>query len=324
MKPPIDSCARLLIAALIGLFGAALFAADQVGKEIIRGSDRFEFVYRVKLPELSNRGRLWLPLAKSDSYQTVEAEDISAAEKWLEVRDRDHGNRVLFLAPTPADSGTVVEIRYRVARKEKSAYTSAEGDPARFLKTERLVPTNHLFASIAEEVTRGKTGALRRGRALYDHVLRRMKYDKSGTGWGRGDALWACEAGRGNCSDFHAYFIALARSVGIPARFAIGLIIPADQEEGQVPGYHCWAEFFAEGKWVPVDISEAWKTPALADYYFGHHPANRFELSAGRDLFIEPAPASSPVNFLVYPLLEVDGRTMATENQFRFRRLRQK
>jgi len=36
MKPPIGSRARLLIAALITLFGAALFAADLAGKQIIR------------------------------------------------------------------------------------------------------------------------------------------------------------------------------------------------------------------------------------------------------------------------------------------------
>jgi len=52
-----------------------------------------------------------------------------------------------------------------------------------------------------------------------------MRYDKSGIGWGRGDAVYACDAKTGNCSDFHSYFIALARSIGIPARFAIGATI---------------------------------------------------------------------------------------------------
>src|SRR5256884_8909014 len=184
MKASICSRAGLLIAALISQFGAALFAADQAGKEIIRGSDRFEFVYRVKLPELSSSGRLWLPLVKSDSYQTVEAEDISAAEKWLEVRDRDHSNRVLFLSPTPADSGTPVEIKYRAARKEKSAYTSAEGDPARFLKTERLAPPNHLVASTAEERTRATSGRPGGPRAPYDHGRLRGRYDTNGMGRG--------------------------------------------------------------------------------------------------------------------------------------------
>jgi hypothetical protein len=48
---------------------------------------------------------------------------------------------------------------------------------------------------------------------------------------------------------------------------------------------------------VPVDISEAWKNPRLAGYYFGHNPANRFELTKGRDLIVDPAPASGPINF---------------------------
>jgi transglutaminase-like putative cysteine protease len=150
-----------------------------------------------------------------------------------------------------------------------------------------------------------------------------MKYDKSGTGWGRGDAVYACDARAGNCSDFHAYFIALARSIGIPARFAIGVTIPANKDEGTIEGYHCWAEFLADGKWIPVDISEASKHPELAEYYFGHHPANRFELSVGRDLIVHPAPISSPINFLIYPVLEVDGKVVKAQTQFTFRRLHQ-
>ena len=117
-----------------------------------------------------------------------------------------------------------------------------------------------------------------------------------------------CDARSGNCSDFHAYFIALARSVGIPARFAIGAAIPSERNDGGIDGYHCWAEFFAEGKWVPVDISEADKNSSLADYYFGHQPANRFELSKGRDLVVDPEPASGPINLLAYPVLEVNGK----------------
>jgi transglutaminase-like putative cysteine protease len=163
---------------------------------------------------------------------------------------------------------------------------------------------------------------LERGRALYLHTLERMKYDKAGDGWGRGDAMRACDARTGNCTDFHAYFIALCRAGGIPARFAIGFTIPADSDSGVIGGYHCWAEFHADGRWVPVDISEADKYPELADYYFGHHPANRFEVSVGRDLVVDPMAASSPLNFLVYPHLESQGEPRSTRNEFQFRRLK--
>ena len=102
---------------------------------------------------------------------------------------------------------------------------------------------------------------------------------------------------------------------------AIGATIPADKNEGAIEGYHCWAEFFADERWVPVDISEAWKNPKLASYYFGHNPANRFELTKGRDLVVDPAPASGPINFLAYPLLEMNGEIVKPETTFTFRRI---
>ena len=150
----------------------------------------------------------------------------------------------------------------------------------------------------------------------------KLRYAKYGSGWGRGDALYACDARSGNCSDFHAYFIALARAIGIPARFAIGAAIPSERDDGGIDGYHCWAEFFAEGKWVPVDISEANKNSSLSDYYFGQHPANRFELSKGRDLTVEPGHASGSINFLAYPVMEIAGKPMKVHTEFLFRRPR--
>jgi len=312
---------RSLIVPALVFFGAlASPAADKPG--IVKGSDEFEFVYRVKLPEIKGDARLWIPLAKTDAFQTVTQEEVTIPIKWEKVQDRDYGNDICMVHPQPGDSGKTIELRYLVVRKEKAAYPSRGEDPSRFLRPEKLVPLNETFKTLAEQATAGKKDDVDRAKALYDHVLGRMRYDKTGAGWGRGDAIYACDAKTGNCSDFHAYFIALSRSVGIPARFAIGATIPADKNEGAIEGYHCWAEFFADGRWVPVDISEAWKNPQLADYYFGHHPANRFELTKGRDLIVDPAPATGPINFLAYPLLEMDGKPVKPETSFAFRRTR--
>ena len=163
-------------------------------------------------------------------------------------------------------------------------------------------------------------GDLMRARALYDHVVDNMLYQKCGDGWGEGNAMRACDALSGNCTDYHAYFIGLARSIGIPARFAIGAAIPSERDDGGTDGYHCWAEFYAEGKWWPVDISEGDKFSALSMYYFGHHPANRIEFTRGRDLALDPGPAAGPINFLAYPYLEVQGRPQRVSTLFLFRR----
>ena len=311
---------RFLIASIIFLAGAlAMHAAGEPG--IIKGSDQFEFVYRVRLPEIKGEARVWMPLAKTDAFQTVTAEELSIPIKWEKVQDRDYGNDICLLNLQTEDSGKIIELRYRVLRKEKTAYATTDLNVGRYLRPETLVPVSQTFKAIAEQATLGKTSDLERAKALYDHVLGRMRYDKSGIAWGRGDAVFACDARTGNCTDFQAYFIALARSIGIPARFAIGATIPAEKNEGIIEGYHCWAEFFAEGRWVPVDISEAWKNPKLAHYYFGHNPANRFELTKGRDLVVDPEPASGPINFLVYPLLEMGGKIVKAETTFTFRRI---
>jgi transglutaminase-like putative cysteine protease len=288
---------------------------------IVKSADQFEFVYRVKLPEITGEARLWIPLAKTDAFQTVTVEELNIPMKWEKVQDRDYGNDICVLYPQSTDSGKTIEVRYRVVRREKAAYPASDTEAGCFLRPETLVPINETFRTLAQKAAAGKTDDLERAKAIYDHVIGRMRYDKSGTGWGRGDAVYACDARTGNCTDFHAYFIALSRSIGIPARFAIGATIPADKNEGTIDGYHCWAEFLADGRWVPVDISEAWKNPKLADYYFGHNPANRFELTKGRNLVVDPEPASGPINFLVYPLLEMNGEVTKPETTFMFRRI---
>jgi transglutaminase-like putative cysteine protease len=286
----------------------------------ITGRDVFEFWYKAMLPELSGPARMWIPLPTTDAFQTVELKSIDAPGRREVLHEQKHGNRVLFLELSPTDSGKTVALRFNVQRQEKGVYAAPLPDPERYLAPERLVPENETFRRIAAEVVEGKEGDLVRARALYDHVIARMRYAKFGAGWGKGDAVHACDAGTGNCTDFHSYFIALSRSVGIPARFAIGAAIPSARDDGGVDGYHCWAEFYTDGRWWPVDISEGDKCASLDTYYFGHHPANRLEFSRGRDLVVEPGPTSGPINFLAYPVLEVGDTTVKAKVEFSFKR----
>jgi transglutaminase-like putative cysteine protease len=294
--------------------------ASQCLLGVVTGSDEFEFFYRATLPRITAAARVWVPLPTTDAFQTVTVQSIHAPGRQRVLSEREHGNRILLLDLAPADSGKPVEIRYQVRRIEKAAYAAEPPGGGEYLVPERLVPATEDFRKTAEQVVAGKKGDLVRARALYDHVIDHMRYMKYGSGWGQGDAVYACKAGSGNCTDFHSYFIALARAVGIPARFTIGAAIPSERNEGGIDGYHCWAEFYADGKWWPVDISEADKYSNLATYYFGHHPANRFEMTRGRDLVVDPLPASGPINFLAYPVLEVDGRVVKAKVEFSFKR----
>jgi len=200
-------------------------------------------------------------------------------------------------------------LTFGIARPRLADVQLKDRDRKEYLQPDRLVPVTGLPAELAVKVTEGKNSPLDKARAIYDYVFTTMRYDKTGTGWGHGDVLYACDAKKGNCTDFHSLFIAMARSQGIPARFEIGFPLPPARHSAEIAGYHCWAEFFEpKNGWVPMDISEAWKHQEKRDYFFGAHDVNRVQFSMGRDLRLSPTQDGAPLNYFVYPYVEVSGK----------------
>jgi len=134
-------------------------------------------------------------------------------------------------------------VTFDCARKEHlapaptGAASLSDADLSRWLKPDRMVPLDDTIRKWAREVVTaaGAHTDLEMARAIYNHVVATVKYDKTGKGWGRGDIYYACDARRGNCTDFHAIFIGYARAMGIPARFSIGFPIPSERAHGAMP-----------------------------------------------------------------------------------------
>src|SRR5205823_14377048 len=127
---------------------------------------------------------------------------------------------------------------------------TADSDPEKlafYLKPDSKVPVDGKPLELIKDKT-VPDDQLAAARVLYDVVNGHMRYSKEGTGWGQGDAVWACDSRRGNCTDFHSLFISLARSQNIPARFEIGFSLPAARGRGDITGYHCWAKFKPRGR----------------------------------------------------------------------------
>lgn len=293
-------------------------SSDLLG--VIEGDDRFEFRYEVTLPEMKQPARMWIPVPRTDRFQTVNLLSVETPVQHRMLEEEANGNTIMYLELSPEQSGKKVLLTYDVHRQEKMPYMENSA-PEKYLDASLLMPVSDRFRTLADSIIGNKRhdGTLMQARALYDYIIDNMRYMKWGE-YGKGDAVYACDALTGNCTEFHSLFIALARSAGIPSRFAIGASVPSERDEGGIDGYHCWAEFYSEGKWWPVDISEANKYTALATYYFGRHPANRIEFSRGRDLRPEPGPRSGPINFLAYPVMEVAGRPVLVETFFSFSR----
>lgn len=263
--------------------------------------------------------RVWFPMAHTDRFQQVKLIDVHGDLPIERTTESEYGNRIFYAHAQHADKPEYVfEAQYDVVRYERRGFDDASAEQhqaasrqqlARFLRADALVPVSGVPAKLAVDQTRGKSDKLDKARAIYDYVFRTMRYDKSGTGWGRGDTLWACDAKRGNCTDFHSLFASMARSQGIPTRFEIGLPLPTDKHDSEIPGYHCWSDFYIAGKgWIPVDISEAWKHQEKKDYFFGSHDVNRVQFSVGRDITLSPKQAGAPLNYFIYPYVEVNGK----------------
>jgi transglutaminase-like putative cysteine protease len=289
-------------------------------------SREFLFTYAATVEGLKpgQTARIWLPVPPSNSEQEASIVTSKLPAKGQHATEPRFGNSILSVEARAGADGTIpVSVTYRVKRKEvignlqSTRVTAAEREL--FLKPDAKVPVGGKPAAILLKGKELPSDGLKLGKLLYDIVNDHMQYSKKGTEWGQGDAVWACDSKYGNCSDFHSLFISLARTEQLPAKFEIGFPLPEKHGKGTIGGYHCWAKFTPDGKtWIPVDISAAnqlrAKDPKMVEYYFGNLTEDRVTFSVGRDLTLVPPQAGPPLNFFIYPYVEVEGRPYPSEN----------
>lgn len=265
------------------------------------------------IPDGVKELKVWIPLPATRGAQTITNVTIDSPYAFTRHTEPEFGNEYAFATiPNPPAGDLAVKVRFTGARREESAVqpfetVASRSERDRALRADRLVTLSPRVRKLADEVTAGKTTPMGQARAIYDHLLSTMTYDKTAPGWGKGDTERACDVRKGNCTDFHSLFISLARAKGIPARFVIGF--PLTAADGNVKGYHCWAEFYVDGKgWIPVDASDASKStdPAIRAYLFGNLDPNRVQFTVGRDLKLTPK-TTEPLNYFIYPHVEGDG-----------------
>ncbi|HLY36788.1 MAG TPA: transglutaminase-like domain-containing protein [Candidatus Binatia bacterium] len=320
-----------LVSLVLILLAATSARADTIPPTALGARTlRFTYETHVTPPDGAHDVEVWLPLPREDDQRVLDVRLTGTAPATV-VRLFPSGDQAAYLriaAPhgpvTLAATATVARREVRVDATGRDA-TTAQIDPAIFaaeLAPNGAVQINDEVRAIARRETRGKKTVSAQARALYDWVYDHMQYDKSVPGYGLGDIPYCLKVGKGNCTDFHTLFIALARSSGIPARWNMGFPVaygPPATGEQAVPGYHCWAEFYAPGAgWVPVDISEARKHPELKDYFFGGLSGNRVLFTRARDFLLEPDGTGQRRNYLIYPVARADGADVKADWTFRY------
>jgi transglutaminase-like putative cysteine protease len=313
------SAAAMLLAVS---FASFTLAAPAVPASVPTRSLEMSTITHVPaMPKGSHELRIWIPLPYTgpDAYQKVSGLKVESPVPYRIEREPVFGDRYAYvvLKSSQAEKPIDIRISFHVERFEhRVSLTPSNPAPAvprmeltRYLQPDKLIPLNGEIGQLSAQETKGAHGAIAKAQKIYNYILATMHYDHAGTGWGRGDAVWACNSKHGNCTDFHSLFIGMARAAGVPARFQIGLPLPPNAHSGKISGYHCWAEFYAKGiGWVPIDAAKASQEPAKAKYFFGAIDTDRVMFSMGRDIQLVPAQKGQPVNYFVFPYAELDGK----------------
>ncbi|NQV42297.1 MAG: transglutaminase domain-containing protein [Candidatus Marinimicrobia bacterium] len=288
---------------------------------------QFFFTYSVQVHPTNEVLEIFLPVAQSNAQQTILNIEIESDIAGEFGQEAVYGNK-FWRAHLPEGTPDTLDIRliYQVSRLTNSTEyrenldipVLTDVEKELFLNANSRVPVSgELVDSIRADLPPAETMSLDKARAIYDYVVGNMEYKKVGTGWGNGDTYWACSEKYGNCTDFHALFISLARVEQIPSRFEIGFPIPIDRDSGVVDGYHCWVNFYLpESGWFPVDASEAKKNLSQKDFLFGNQPADRIQFTIGRDLELGEGHNSGPLNYFIYPHIEQNGKIYSGFTRF--------
>ncbi|UCD14559.1 MAG: transglutaminase domain-containing protein [Thermoplasmatales archaeon] len=301
-------------------------STEDVIPKVKHGKMTFDVTIRTN--ETATTVRLWLPYPVSNDYQKIENVTINGSYNYSGIhRDADYGTMILYAEWYRPYEYPQMTFSYDVSRTEIIMKNFTEEGPLpvdvdEFLLPTNLGPTTGEVKDHADQITEGKTTILGKATAIYDYLVEHGERDPNLSFCGDGDVCELLQNLRGKCVDFSSVFVALSRSVGVPAREILGTRIAKD---GDITGaYHCRAEFYLPGYgWIPVDPSDVAKlmlkenlelndpkVMEARDYYFGAQTETYIDLSTGRDVILNPEQETGPLNYFMYPYAEVEGEPL--------------
>jgi len=293
---------------------------------------RVEVSFKINLraPENSKDVKLWIPFPVSDDNQIIGDVMINGNYSYQGIyKEREFGNSILYAEWKSPMNNRTLTYTFNVRRKELVRKGFSGNEPLfnkkEFVKISHatsLSPTSGKVKETAENITRDKKTILAKARAIYDWIVDNMYRDPKIKGCGTGEVERLLESLGGKCGDIHSVYVALARSVGVPAREIFGIRIPNGKEGDMTKAQHCWAEFYLPGYgWVPIDPSDVRKImlekklklgeeKAYREYYFGAVDASRIAYGIGRDLVLNPPQKDGKLNYFMYPYAEAHGKAV--------------
>jgi hypothetical protein len=313
-----------LIAGAASSQTSAAATTASAGKEA--AFDVRQTVVLKEIPRGTRNVRLWISIPDDGPAQRVlNFSVVSAPGTWRVVRDRDQGNRFLYMEVANPDSDSLTNIVDFCIRRQAVFYGldpvtagALSESQQRFFAEELRPDAPHMevtdvIRKLADDVCGQETNLVLQVSKLLDYVSTHTAHyskDPSKPRCSVGDAGSCLVNGGGCCTDIHSFFIALARARGIPTRLQMGYRLQSQNAGVEAdPGYRCWVEYFIPGYgWVPADIVEASAADAEGRVrWFSGLNERRVHLNEGREFELSPKQSGSRVNTMVIGYAEIDG-----------------
>lgn len=329
--------ASAISAASLGTAHAATISST--AEPTKKGWKTFELITKVDFDASRGKSKIWLPVPThvETDYQiplgnTWKGNYTEAALR----REPVYRAEALFAEWNKNDEGVHLELVSKVAVAERTVDLERPRqkagplpqDVAFFLKGTPSSPTDGIVLSTAQKIVGSKQGGMAKAQAVYDWILENGVRDPNVEGCGTGDVIAMLETGNisGKCADLNGLFVALVRSVGVPARDVYGIRAGESKffktlgKSGDISkSQHCKAEFYLpEFGWIPVDPADVLKVsleerlPIEAPQVvserarqFGSWEGNWVTYNTARDFKPNP-PTRTELEFLMYPRAETE------------------
>lgn len=294
----------------------------------------------------SGKCKLWIPLPQSTPYQFL-ISNLALSGNYTNAYISNTQIPTLFAEFDKVKSPNL-EIKFDITTYERT--TDFKEVQAKFNKNAKIpqevkpylaatehIQTDGIVKSTAKEILKNakvqNVNDCQKAKAIFEWVATNMQRDESILGCGIGDAKAILESKKlyGKCTDISSVFVALCRSVGIPAREIFGIRLgqsrfsnamgsAKDKVANITGGQHCRAEFYVRGYgWIPCDPGDVAKVKLseklendspkiqnLREYLFGSWEMCWLGYNTARDFILTPTPAETPLNNFGYPYGEVE------------------
>lgn|GEM_PF-4011142 len=231
--------------------------------------------------------KIYFPILPNTPYQEAHLVESPTLDYQL---DEDLNRVGVVSLPTiPPNSKVRIPIKYRVKTttmtlkpRQRAGFPTNSPQLSRYLAPSDKIESDHPLIekeakkALGPENIAGRVlGEYEKAKLLYNHVRNIMQYKPQKE---RRGALQALLTRQGDCEEYTDLFIAMARSLGLPARRLHGWSY--NRRTGEWEG-HAWAEVYVDGVWVPSDLTWGLEKNGSKTDHFGRITADHVIFRVG-------------------------------------------